>query len=87
MHGGQETTLISMILPLLHHGMLILGIPYTEAELTTTLQGGTPYGASHVAGPRSDHPISETESILCKILGKRLAQSALQLSNTTKANA
>lgn len=87
MHGGQETTLISMMLPLLHHGMLILGIPYTEAELTTTQEGGTPYGASHLAGPRSDNALSETESHLCKILGKRLAQTALQLSNTTKASA
>jgi NAD(P)H dehydrogenase (quinone) len=87
MHGGQETTLLSMMLPLLHHGMLILGIPYTEPELTTTAEGGTPYGASHLAGPRSDKPISEAESVLCKALGKRLAQTALQLSNTTKASA
>jgi NAD(P)H dehydrogenase (quinone) len=87
MHGGQETTLISMMLPLLHHGMLILGIPYTEAELTTTTTGGTPYGASHVAGPRSDNDLSKDEQTLCKILGKRLAQTALALSNTTKANA
>lgn len=81
MHGGQETTLLSMILPLLHHGMLILGIPYTEPELTTTLEGGTPYGASHLAGARSDKPISEAESNLCKALGKRLALTALKLNN------
>lgn len=80
MHGGQETTLLSMMLPLLHHGMLILGIPYTEALLTTTTSGGTPYGASHLAGPKSDLAISESESILCKNLGKRLATIALQLS-------
>ncbi len=76
-HGGQETTLLSMMLPLLHHGMLILGIPYTEAELTTTKTGGTPYGASHVAGPRSDNPISDEEANLCKVLGKRLATITL----------
>lgn len=87
LHGGQEATLLSMMLPLLHHGMLILGIPYTEPELTTTLEGGTPYGASHFAGSRSDKPISETEGVLCKSLGKRLANIALQLSKTTNANA
>lgn len=87
MHGGQETTLISMMLPLLHHGMLMLGIPYTEAELTTTAAGGTPYGASHLAGPKSDNSITEAESHLCKVLGKRLAQTAAQLSSTTKASA
>lgn len=87
MHGGQETTLISMMLPLLHHGMLILGIPYTEPELTTTQQGGTPYGASHLAGAKSDYDISAAEQILCKNLGKRLAQTTLLLSNTTKASA
>lgn len=81
MHGGQESTLLSMILPLLHHGMLIVGIPYTEPELTTTLEGGTPYGASHFAGARSDKEISESESILCRNLGKRLALTAVRLSN------
>lgn len=79
MHGGQETTLLSMMLPLLHHGMLILGIPYTEPALTTTLEGGTPYGASHYAGSRSDKSLSESESVLCKHLGKRLATIASQL--------
>lgn len=87
LHGGQETTLLSMMLPLLHHGMLLLGIPYTELELTTTTSGGTPYGASHLAGPRSDLPLSEAEQSLCKKLGKRLAQTSIQLSNTTKARA
>jgi NAD(P)H dehydrogenase (quinone) len=83
MHGGQETTLLSMLLPLMHHGMLVLGIPYSEPELTATASGGTPYGASHVAGPMSDRPITEEERKLCIALGKRLAETALKL----KANA
>lgn len=73
MHGGQETTLISMMLPLIHHGMLIIGIPYSEPELTSTQSGGTPYGASHTAGPKSDLPLTTEEKNLCKALGKRLA--------------
>lgn len=80
MHGGQESTLLSMMLPLLHHGMIIVGLPYTEPELGTTQSGGTPYGASHVAGLANDHPISEDEKKLCMALGKRLAQTALKLS-------
>lgn len=83
MHGGQESTLLSMMLPLLHHGMLIVGLPYSEAELNTTRQGGTPYGASHVAGLASDQPITEAEKKLCIALGKRLAQTALKLAATT----
>ena len=79
-HGGQETTLISMMLPLLHHGMVIVGVPYTEPELTLTTTGGTPYGASHSAGPRSDAPVSEHEKKLCMAQGRRLAQIALKLS-------
>lgn len=79
MHGGQETTLISMMLPLFHHGMLLLGIPYTEPELSTTQEGGTPYGATHVAGINSDKPLSEAEISLAKHLGQRLASTALQL--------
>ena len=79
MHGGQETTLISMMLPLLHHGMLILGLPYTEPELTTTQTGGTPYGVTHVAGINSDNPLSESELILAKHVGQRLATTALKL--------
>ena len=78
-HGGQETTLISMMLPLLHHGMLIVGLPYTEAELTSTASGGTPYGASHFAGPASDRPIADEEKKLCIALGRRLAGIALKL--------
>ncbi|MGJ0535040.1 MAG: NAD(P)H:quinone oxidoreductase [Methylocystis sp.] len=80
MHGGQETTLISMMLPLMHHGMLILGLPYSEAELTTTTAGGTPYGASHVAGALDDKPITDAERKLCIVLGKRLAETALKLN-------
>ena len=80
LHGGQESTLLSMMLPLLHHGMVILGLPYSEAELGTTKSGGTPYGASHVAGLANDHSISEDERKLCMALGKRLAQTALKLS-------
>ena len=80
LHGGQETTLMSMMLPLLHHGMLIVGLPYTESELLNTTSGGTPYGASHVAGLGSDAPISEAERKLCLALGRRLAQTALKLA-------
>jgi len=80
MHGGQESTLLSMMIPLLHHGMLIVGLPYSEPELNTTQSGGTPYGASHVAGLSSDAPISDAEKKLCIALGKRLALSALKLN-------
>lgn len=80
LHGGQETTLISMMLPLLHHGAVILGLPYTEPLLTTTTSGGTPYGPTHVAGAESNLPISEDEKTLCMALGKRLAHLALKLS-------
>lgn len=79
-HGGQESTLLSMMIPLLHHGMLILGIPYTETALTATNTGGTPYGASHVAGAGSDMPVSDHEKKLCLVLGKRLALMAQKLS-------
>ena len=78
-HGGQETTLISMMLPLMHHGALIVGIPYTESTLITTTSGGTPYGPTHVAGSDSQQPISEDEKTLCFALGKRLATLTLQL--------
>ena len=80
MHGGQEATLISMMLPLLHHGMMLLGLPYTEPELIATASGGTPYGASHVAGAASDPPISEDETTLCIALAKRVAQAAVKLA-------
>jgi NAD(P)H dehydrogenase (quinone) len=80
MHGGQESTLLSMMLPLLHHGMVIVGLPYSEPELAATQSGGTPYGASHVAGLDNNHPISDAEKKLCLALGKRLATTALKLS-------
>ncbi len=73
LHGGQESTLLSMMLPLLHHGMLLLGIPYSESELLTTTSGGTPYGASHTAGQDDATDLTEDEKILCFALGKRLA--------------
>ena len=81
MHGGQESTLISMMLPLLHHGMLIVGIPYTEPALTRTVTGGTPYGASHVSGFDGSAKISEDEKSLCIALGERLARIALKLGS------
>lgn len=80
LHGGQETTLISMMLPLLHHGMLIVGLPYSAPELLTTATGGTPYGPSHHAGAASDLPVSDHERKLCIALGKRLAEIALKLA-------
>lgn len=79
LHGGQETTQLSMALPLLHHGMIHCGIPYSEAELSTTSTGGTPYGASHVAGAEGNKPLSSDETALCVALGKRVARIALQL--------
>ncbi len=81
LHGGQETTLLSMMLPLLHHGMLILGLPYTLPEVTQTRSGGTPYGASHWAGPGDDRPLTEEERTLCLALGRRLAETALKLAS------
>ena len=80
MHGGNESTLLTMMLPLLHHGMTILGIPYSEASWATTQSGGTPYGASHIGGAMNDKPISEDEKKLCIALGKRLAETALKLN-------
>lgn len=80
LHGGQETTLTSMMLPLLHHGMLIVGLPYTQPEVSSTHSGGTPYGASHWAGPADDKPLTDEERTLCIALGKRLAETALRLA-------
>jgi len=80
LHGGQETTLTSMMLPLLHHGMLIVGLPYTLAEVNNTASGGTPYGASHWAGANDDRPLTDDERTLCIALGKRLAETAKKLS-------
>jgi NAD(P)H dehydrogenase (quinone) len=80
LHGGQETTLISMMLPLLHHGMVVLGLPYTEPALNRTKTGGTPYGASHVAGLDSKQLLSEDEKQLCSVLGRRVAQLAAAIA-------
>ncbi|SDX63340.1 NAD(P)H dehydrogenase (quinone) [Allochromatium warmingii] len=79
LHGGQESTLLSMMLPLLHHGMLVLGLPYSETDLLHTRSGGTPYGPSHVAGNDSALPLSDEEKRLCQALGRRLATTAAQL--------
>jgi NAD(P)H dehydrogenase (quinone) len=79
MHGGQETALVSMMLPLLHHGMLIVGLPYTLPELVSTASGGTPYGASRLAGIASDRAMDDAERRLCVALGRRLAEVALKL--------
>ena len=81
LHGGQETTLLSMMLPLLHHGMLIVGIPYSNAELNATRTGGTPYGASHFAGIADDLPLCDAERALCVAQGKLLAEAALKLKS------
>jgi NAD(P)H dehydrogenase (quinone) len=80
MHGGQEATLLTMMVPLLHHGMVLVGIPYTEPDLSTTAGGGTPYGASHVAGPLGDRPFSDEEKRLALALGRRLAAVARKLA-------
>jgi NAD(P)H dehydrogenase (quinone) len=80
LHGGQETTLISMMLPLLHHGMVIVGLPYTEPALNSTTAGGTPYGASHHGGTAGERAVTEHERTLCIALGRRLAEIALKLA-------
>ena len=80
LHGGQEATLLSMLTPLLHHGMLIMGLPYSEADLMSTRSGGTPYGASHYAGINGDLAVTEEEKRLCVALGRRLAATALKLA-------
>lgn len=79
LHGGQESTLLSMMLPLLHHGMIVLGVPYTLPELMTTESGGTPYGASHWSGLNGSHPISNDTKTLAIALGRRLAETAQKL--------
>ncbi|MGV3581018.1 MAG: NAD(P)H:quinone oxidoreductase [Methylophilus sp.] len=81
MHGGNESTLLTMMLPLMHHGMLLVGIPYSEASLSSTQSGGTPYGASHIGGTMDDKLITDDEKKLCIALGKRLAETALKLAN------
>ncbi|HCR95991.1 MULTISPECIES: NAD(P)H:quinone oxidoreductase [Halomonas] len=80
LHGGQESTLLTMLVPLLHHGMVYAGIPYSETALLSTQGGGTPYGASHLAGPRSDRSVDEHERALCVAQGKRLAKLAVALN-------
>jgi len=79
LHGGQESTLLTMMLPLLHHGMLILGLPYTQVELFRTRTGGTPYGASRLTDDLEIHPLSEEERTLCLTLGQRVAETAKKL--------
>ena len=79
MHGGQETTLLSMMLPLIHHGMYLVGIPYTERALNETRFGGSPYGASHVAGMQDDPALAEHEKTLAQVLGRRVAELAARL--------
>ncbi|WP_339338857.1 NAD(P)H:quinone oxidoreductase [uncultured Oceanicoccus sp.] len=81
LHGGQESTLLTMMLPLLHHGMLMAGLPYSEPALMNTQSGGTPYGASHMAGQQSDRALDENELALCRALGKRVATIALSLQS------
>ena len=80
MHGGQESTLLSMMLPLFHLGFILVGLPYTEPDLNTTHSGGTPYGASHVTGPDGKQPLTEEEKRLCIALGKRLAETTYKLN-------
>ena len=81
LHGGQETTLLSMLLPLLHHGMVVAGLPYSEAGLMSTESGGTPYGASHWAGPDNSRKLDEAEAALCRALGMRVARLAVGVSS------
>lgn len=80
LHGGMESTLLSMMLPLMHHGMIICGVPYTEEKLLTTSSGGTPYGATHLAGASSDREVDTTEKTICVSVGARIAKLALQLA-------
>lgn len=81
LHGGQETTLISMMLPFIHHGAIIVGVPYSETALFDTQAGGTPYGPSHFAGTDSKNPLAMHEKIICRTLGKRIADIASKLSH------
>lgn len=81
LHGGQEATLLSMMLPLLHHGMVLVGIPYSETDLLTTTSGGTPYGASHLAGRDSTKPVTDEEIRIARALGRRMATLAQKLKS------
>ncbi len=85
LHGGQESTLLSMMLPLMHHGMVLIGIPYNEPDLLSTSSGGTPYGPSHTAGPNSDQAVTDEEKRLCRAIGRRVAQIALKLGKAGAA--
>lgn len=80
LHGGQESTLLSMMLPLLHHGMVLVGLPFTEAAINTTQTGGSPYGATHWAGTQGGRPLSEDEKHLARALGRRVADTARRLA-------
>lgn len=82
LHGGQETVLMSMMIPLLHHGMLITGVPYSVPELNNTNSGGTPYGASHTSGSNASNPLTDDEKAICRALGKRVANIAVRLKST-----
>ncbi len=86
LHGGQESTLLSMMLPLLHHGMVFAGLPYSEAELMNTSSGGTPYGASHVSSATGDRQPDTTELSLCKALGRRVAELSKKLSTDSQGS-
>lgn len=83
LHGGQGTTLLSMMLPLIHHGMIIVGLPYTEHALLTTTSGGTPYGPSHVSGSKDNRSLTADEKQLAKALGRRIAKVAMAMSQDT----
>lgn len=83
LHGGQETTLLSMMIPLLHHGMYLMGLPYPDSALAETQSGGTPYGASHWTGGESNRTVDDTEAGLCRLLGERVAAAALRLAPET----
>ena len=82
LHGGQESTILSMMLPLFHHGAILVGLPYSETDLFTTTTGGTPYGPSHLSGQDSQRPLSEAEKNLCLAFGKRIADIALKQSTS-----
>ncbi len=82
MHGGQESTLLSMMLPLLHHGMVMVGLPYSEPALARTTRGGTPYGASHVSDANGNAPLDDNEIALCRALGRRVAECAVALKDS-----
>ena len=81
LHGGQETTLLSMMMPLLHHGMMLVGLPYSDNTLMQTREGGTPYGASHYAGSQNEYKLTDTEAKLCRQLGQRVAETAKKLQS------